>query len=975
MAFRASATAGDGATSNVSSLSITIPATAQIGDVAVLNCAGTNTTQTLTTPTGWTLQDNSTLGSGQTWLFTKTLVSGDPGASVSLTWSGTVRPSAAMRVYSGVTLTGATFVNTQVGTAGTSFTVPSMTSVPAGANIDVAVSGRAAFAVADSASFPSPYTAAGSAATAITSSPNSISAGGYEIAGTTGTYGGETVTLGENTSGVIYGSVLPSTGSSGGISFINSAQADNAGTTTAVLTVPSGVTTSHFGVITVALANQGIGAATVPTGWTARDNQARPTGLQTSSAYIFTRNGGVSAGNTVTVTLPSANGATITGVWYDTQGRDVSHVSSLWDTNAQDDATVVFNSPGHLDTRDVLLVAAIRTSATPPTLGTPTGASIDYQHTSTAGGWNAGGIFGHVNGVTAQPYSASWSTGTAHNVNALQLAFEPTVGAGAGSPPAGYAYRVLSGNLNDLETSNTTTVSLPIPASAQVGDVIVVGLIISASSVTLNAPTGWTHRGAGGASGDNINSTSSAFLLTHTVTSGEPGSTTVNFATGGQTGHFVGTYEVYRNATETGFTIAQAIDTPGTNVVLPSIASVPQYAIFGAASLRRYAGSPAQAFHYTSGAYTVEGYVATNYGASPELSAISGWKPVTSSGTYGGETETTIGGSNGCNYVYYVKANGTAYVAAPADTEGITDTVTSVVQGNVRTPADTVGLTDAVTVVRTVRQTYADNVGVTDNANPPDEESTKAVGPDAVGITDAVSTQLTHTATGADTVGLTDAVTIVRQVFQTKADNVGITDTPTTGRTVIRTAADNVGITDTPSTHQDIKRTPADTVGVTDAIGLDGQFSLPVVVTASPDVERQTADLEDVGRLSGTASVQTTASSVDLRVGPQRAKTSVGMSGDLTHVTGLHGTAAPQLDTSLSRLTVVHAMTDIVVRQEIELGTGGSGTGVPSDPAYVGTATVGTSTTAPATMHAVLRPMQMAKETVKKVSRIFRTLR
>ena len=194
----------------------------------------------------------------------------------------------------------------------------------------------------------------------------------------------------------------------------------NSGVTDASITVPAGVTTSHLGILTVEAANQGIAAMTVPSGWTLRG--ANPgTGGSTATLYTFTRLGGVKAGDTITVTLPSNTGATTTAAWYDTAGRDISHVSAVYTTNSADVTTVTFNAPGHSGTRDVLLAAPNRTT-TANTLPAPSGVTLDLNGQESS--WLSGAFFGHAANVPSQAYTATWtpSGATSHNVNAFQFA-------------------------------------------------------------------------------------------------------------------------------------------------------------------------------------------------------------------------------------------------------------------------------------------------------------------------------------------------------------------------------------------------------------------------------------------------------------------------------------------------------------------------------------------------------------------------
>lgn len=220
------------------------------------------------------------------------------------------------------------------------------------------------------------------------------------------------------------------------VSYVAGATAENTGIRTVALTVPAGVTTDHFGVVTVATADSGgLPGASLP-GWTVRDDQQRPAGEATSSSYIFSRLGGQRAGDVLTVTLPANSGATISGAWYDTGGRDVQAVGPLGDTNAVRIPTVTWPAPAYNGTADVLLVAASRTSGG-PTVGAVAGVTTDYQRFLTTT-WNGGAVFGHAEDVAPTAFSATWNAGvTSYNVNALQLVLaEPVAPPATGEPGA-----------------------------------------------------------------------------------------------------------------------------------------------------------------------------------------------------------------------------------------------------------------------------------------------------------------------------------------------------------------------------------------------------------------------------------------------------------------------------------------------------------------------------------------------------------
>lgn len=80
--------------------SITIPVGAQAGDIAVFYDVGYNSsgTPSLVTPSGWANRVNSTLSTLRAAVFTKTLESGDPGASIT-GMDGTFADAKQMLVF------------------------------------------------------------------------------------------------------------------------------------------------------------------------------------------------------------------------------------------------------------------------------------------------------------------------------------------------------------------------------------------------------------------------------------------------------------------------------------------------------------------------------------------------------------------------------------------------------------------------------------------------------------------------------------------------------------------------------------------------------------------------------------------------------------------------------------------------------------------------------------------------------------
>jgi RHS repeat-associated protein len=95
------------------------------------NSSSSGGSETLTTPSGYTLQATSTTGSTTTYIYTHTVVSGDTG--VTLNYSSSALKSAVLAVYRGVNATTPVDASSTGMTAsGTSLTLPALTTTKAG---------------------------------------------------------------------------------------------------------------------------------------------------------------------------------------------------------------------------------------------------------------------------------------------------------------------------------------------------------------------------------------------------------------------------------------------------------------------------------------------------------------------------------------------------------------------------------------------------------------------------------------------------------------------------------------------------------------------------------------------------------------------------------------------------------------------------------------------------------------------------
>lgn len=229
-AFRASAVGNNGQTAVKSSVATTIPGTAVAGDYALLCVESSWGAATATTPSGWSLLSgpDEPSSSSVSWLFGKTLVSGDPGSSVTVTLSTTSRVVSGMIVFSGVTASGVQVQSLLDSTSGSTISLPTATSVPSGAAVGVFFATRDASASAPSVTMPSSYTAAPSSASNM-ASPNVAVKGGYLITSSSGSVGGDTAAVSPSAMGTGYVVAL-SASSTGGTVTLTGATAQGSGT-------------------------------------------------------------------------------------------------------------------------------------------------------------------------------------------------------------------------------------------------------------------------------------------------------------------------------------------------------------------------------------------------------------------------------------------------------------------------------------------------------------------------------------------------------------------------------------------------------------------------------------------------------------------------------------------------------------------------------------------------------------------------
>lgn len=216
VSFRADAAAGTGAGA-ASSTTITVPASAQVGDVAVIGAVIGSGSVTLTTPSGWAVRsgpDAQSSANSTSWLLSKTIAAGDPGSTVTLAFSASQRTAVQMTVLAGATETGLSVTSAAKGGASSTDTVPSVASVPGGSGFLAVLTNRTGTASQITCTVGSPYTvgANGSYATSGAAAPNVAVFTGYQLPSSTGSLGGENKTTNVNTVGVMYAVTVPAGG-------------------------------------------------------------------------------------------------------------------------------------------------------------------------------------------------------------------------------------------------------------------------------------------------------------------------------------------------------------------------------------------------------------------------------------------------------------------------------------------------------------------------------------------------------------------------------------------------------------------------------------------------------------------------------------------------------------------------------------------------------------------------------------------
>lgn len=209
--YRAGAAGANGITVTTATVSFTIPAGAQDGDVAYAVVAN-STSVTMTTPaTGWVLVAGpiSQAAGTTAWLYRKVLTAADAGTTASWVTSAAGRPTGVMELLSGVdtttpedaTPTSATF------TGSTSHAAPAITTVTQDATILNMWVARVASSTIPTITVPGTHTPLTYSSTNFaTTGVNTASRAGQLTAasGAPGAKGPYSATIGNTATGVAY---------------------------------------------------------------------------------------------------------------------------------------------------------------------------------------------------------------------------------------------------------------------------------------------------------------------------------------------------------------------------------------------------------------------------------------------------------------------------------------------------------------------------------------------------------------------------------------------------------------------------------------------------------------------------------------------------------------------------------------------------------------------------------------------------
>lgn len=312
------------------------------------------------------------------------------------------------------------------------------------------------------------------------------------------------------------------------ITLIASLTGTIANAATSTLTVPTGVTASHFGVIVCANANTFSTAETFAiTGWTSR--AANPSVGTNENWTVLTNLGGSVAGNTLTI---NNSGTTAAGaywaVWYDTGNHDVALVSTPGGRSGTSQATTpITGVTTTSNNQDVIVISSERSTATGTVISswTPSAPTQDL-FLEDASGTVVSTFIGHFTQATAGAtgtYTPTYNTASGNGVG-MMLALAPGVITGtAGFSGTGTLARTASTTAISVSAGFTSTGTFAKSAQAvSIADSATLSgsgsLAVTANAVTLTDSAAFGSSGGLSLSGGNAQADSIALTGEGTLT-------------------------------------------------------------------------------------------------------------------------------------------------------------------------------------------------------------------------------------------------------------------------------------------------------------------------------------------------------------------------------------------------------------------------------------------------------------------------
>jgi len=238
MPFRAFTALHSGTTTQVNTITGTVPAACAAGDVLLIaaqQSSGTNTlTVTNSGPTTPTLVSGPqvTTNNNTVYVWVMALAAGDLGATVTVTAPGGGYFDGALHAFSGVQVTGLVSAVASITAAATTITTPAVTTTVANCDIATILALRSTATTSPTATPPSSQTRDGAATTGASgASPSFTVVGGHRTTpGAAGSYGNAAWTLSSASTGSAFTVALQPTSVAGSDTGFTASYVDSGGT-------------------------------------------------------------------------------------------------------------------------------------------------------------------------------------------------------------------------------------------------------------------------------------------------------------------------------------------------------------------------------------------------------------------------------------------------------------------------------------------------------------------------------------------------------------------------------------------------------------------------------------------------------------------------------------------------------------------------------------------------------------------------